>query len=521
MMIQALLFVFLAQQPLVTTAQYDNARTGANLKETQLTPANVSGGHFGKQFILPVDGDVTAEPLFVPKLTIPGKGVHDVVFIATGHDSIYAFDAAGKPADPLWHLSLIDPAKGVDTVRAQAAQCSFLSPEIGIASTPVIDAAAGTMYLIARTAERGADGKPRYFQRLHSIDILTGSERPGSPVLIRASISGSSYFGLAKREVTFHALLENQRAALLLDRGTIYAAWSSSCDVGPYYGWVLAYDARSLKQTGVFNASPDATESGIWQSGAGMAADSSGAVYTVTGNGKFTASSANGRDYGDSVLKLSFVNDALTVRDFFTPSNEFRLNWSDDDLGSTGPVLLPDQPGPHPHLLAAAGKAGVIYLIDRDRMGKFQSGSDRHAIQTITSPGGVYGAPAYWNGHVYYFASDDVLKDFALKDGRLSAQPVHSGTFKFGNPGAIPSISADGAKNGIVWVVLTKAWNANDGTAVLQAYDAADVGRLLYSTANNAKDGLGRAIRLTIPMVANGRVYVATRNGVYVYGLPD
>jgi hypothetical protein len=509
-------------QPAITTAQYDNFRTGANTLETILTPRNVNPARFGKLFAMPVDGDVYAQPLYVPKLEIPGKGIHNIVYIATERDSVYAFDAAARPAIPLWHASFIDEAKGISPVSWSDVGCSFIGPDIGITSTPAIDLTTRTIYVVARTRERSAGGEELFYQRLHALDLGTGSEKLGSPILIRASVTGSTLFGSISREVRFNAAVENARAALLLSKGMLYIAWGSSCDHGSYYGWVFAYDARTLKQTGVFNTAPDAGKSGIWQSDAGLAADDEGNVYTVTGNGKFSASSSGGRDYGDSVLKLSLQSGTLGVRDYFTPFNQFWLNWKDDDLGSCGPVLLPDQSGPHRHVLVAAGKAGVMYLLDRDRMGRFHSGSDSHALQTVAvSPKGVHGAPAYWNGHLYVFGSEDVLKDFAVAENRLSAAPVHQGNFRFRNPGAIPAVSANGSADGVVWVVLTKAYWEKNVPAILQAYDAEDVSRLLYTTEHDARDAPGMAVRFTIPTIASGRVYVGSKGVVSVFGLLD
>jgi hypothetical protein len=512
------LLLFLAAsvcaQSVIATAQYDNQRTGANLAETILTPRNVNPERFGKLFVIPVDGDVYAQPLYVPNLEIPGKGVHNVVFVATEHESVYAVDAAGQPAAPLWRVSFINPDAGVNPVREQDMSCRFIPAEVGITPTPVIDTASRTIFVLVRTAERGRDGTVRFFQRLHALDLATGAERPGSPVLIRASVSGTTLFGLFSKEVSFHALLENPRAALLLSGGSVYVAWGSACDVGPYYGWVLAYDARTLKQTGVFNTSPDSGESGIWQSDTGIAADRDGAVYAVTGNGKFDAA-RGGRDYGDSVLKLASRNGALGVADYFTPFDEERLNRADIDLGSSGPVLLPDQPGPHPHLLVAAGKAGLVYLIDRDRMGGFRAASNSHAIQTLQVGTGAFGAPAYWNGHLYYANRNDMLKDFRLENGKLV--PAHQGGEQFAHPGAIPCVSANGAKDGIVWLVVSKGRNRHgyDSDAILHAYDAADVSRELYSAV------LGPSVRFAMPTVADGRVYVGAKGAVYVYGLRD
>jgi hypothetical protein len=273
-------------------------------------------------------------------------------------------------------------------------------------------------------------------------------------VLIRAT----------SREASFHSVREDQRTALLLDRGTVYIAWVSSCDVHPYYGWVLGYDARTLKQTGVFNAAPDSGESGIWQSDGGIAADENGNVYAVTDNGKFTAAKG-GLDYGDSVLRLRFGSGPNPVQDYFTPYNQSDLNDRDDDLGVGGPVLRPD------HFIVVEGKSGVLYLIDRRRMGGFHAGSD-NVVQSV-------------------------LRDFTFANGKLSAAPAHSGSLKSG-PGESSVVSANGAKDGIVWVVFTKAWNERTGEATLHAFDDANIGRMLFSA------DAGPAVRLTMPTVADG-----------------
>jgi hypothetical protein len=463
-----------------------------------------------------MDGDVYAQPLYVPNLEIPGKGKHNVVFAATEHDSVYAVDASGEPTEPLWKVSFINPAAGVNPVSETDMRCPFISPEVGITSTPVIDTASRTIYVLARTAEKGADQKVRYFQRLHALDLATGAEKPGSPVVIRGSVTTTSFFGLLSSEVKFHAQLENPRAALLLTGGNVYLAWGSACDVGPYYGWVQSYDAHTLKPTGVFNTAPDAEESGIWQSDAGIAADPNSDVYAVTGNGKFDAA-GGGRDYGDSVLRLALHNGTLGVRDYFTPFNQEKLNSGDVDLGSSGPVLLPDQPGAHPHLLVTAGKAGLVYVIDRDHMGGFHAGSDSHAVQTLQVGTGAFGAPAYWNGHLYYANRKDALKDFLVQDGKLVPTPVHQSVERFDHPGAIPVVSANGAKDGVVWLVVAKgrSMGGSDSSAYLRAYDAADVSHELYSAV------LGTSVRFAMPTVAGGRVYIGEKDAMYVYGLRE
>jgi hypothetical protein len=285
--------------------------------------------------------------------------------------------------------------------------------------------------------------------------------------------------------------------------------------VGPYHGWVIAYEAETLKQKGAFNTSPDAQESGIWAGDTGPAADADGNVFVATGNGTFDAS-PSGHDFGDSMLKLSAE---LTLNDYFTPANQDELNRNDSDLGSGGPVLLPDQPGPHRHLLLIGGKGATLYLLDRDHLGKYQKVTHADPVQTIPAASDILGAPAYWNHHVYYLGSQDVLRDFAVDEGRLTLRVAATGT-KFTDPGATPTVSANGTKNGIVWVIGTKTWNGSDRPAVLHAYDASNVARELYNSEQiSGRDRPGMALRFNIPTVANGRVYVGAKSEVDVYGL--
>ena len=505
-------------QAQVTTSQYDNARTGANLNETTLTPQNVNAARFGKLFTLQADGDIYAQPLYLPGVEIPGKGKHNVVFIATEHDSVFAFDADGQPSTPLWQASFLT-GDSVRPVPASAAQCPFIRPEIGITPTPVIDRATGTLFVLARTKEsQGVLQGSRYVQRLHALAVTTGAEKLGGPVEIKASVKGRGAGG-SGGQIDFDPLRELPRASLLLANGQVYLTWASSCDVALYHGWVIAYDAHTLAQTAVLNTSPDAEESGIWQGDTGPAADKDGNVFLATGNGKFDVDSG-GRDYGDSVLKLSIEKGSLMVRDFFTPFNQKELNSDDLDIGSGGPLLLPDQPGPHPHLLMVGGKGASLYVIDRDRMGKYHAGDDSHAVQVLRIGSGIYSAPAYWNQHVYIFAADDVLKDFAVEHGQLSSLPVARGNTTFIDPGATPTVSANGSLNGIVWVLRSKGWRSPDTNAELYAYDAANVAHELYnSEQNSSRDRAGLCLRFNIPTVANGKVYVGAKREVDVYGL--
>ena len=512
-------------QAQVVTAQVDNMRGSANLHETALKPGNVNAAHFGKLFSRTVDGDVFAEPLYVPALTMPGAGPRDVVFAATEHDSVYAFDVKGAKDAPLWKTSFIDPAHGVTTVPEQDVRCPFIPSEVGITPTPVIDRGSGTMVVLVRTKENGA-----FVQRLHALDITNGKERPGSPVVIEAAVPGKGDGAVNSTQaepdgapragrtfVEFDALRENPRAALLLVDGVVVVTWASSCDVGPYHGWVMAYDARTLEQRAVLNTSPDGSDGGIWQSDAGAAADEGGNIFMATGNGDFNAANG-GRDYGDTVLKLGLEGKKLVVRDYFTPFNQKELDAHDGDLGSQGPVLLPAQAGAHPHLLVVTGKEGKLYLLDRDRLGKFHEGSDSQVLQTIKTKD-AYGAVAYWNGHVYFTDRTDTTRDFALNSGQLALSGT---TAKMERPAATPVVSANGTRDAVLWVVETKEWNEghDDRPAVLHAYDATDVTKELYnSEQNSGRDRAGMTVRFAIPTVADGRVFVGARGRVDVYGL--
>ena len=515
-----LLALHLSSSSQVATSQYNNARTGANLAENILTPTNVNVKQFGKVFSFRVDGPIYAQPLYLSGVEVPQKGVHNVVYVATEHDSVYAFDADGKTFEPLWKVGFAHPETSITPVPASDVDCPFITPEVGISSTPVIDLQTGTLYVLVRTKEgKGIFSADEYVQRLHALAITTGVEKFGGPIVIQASVPGKGA-GNSGGQVRFNPLRDNPRASLLLASDRVYLTWASSCDVGPYHGWVMAYDAHTLAQVGVFNTSPNAGESGIWASDTGPAADNDGNIFVATGNGHFDAAN-NGRDYGDSVLKLGWDSGKLDVLDYFTPYNQDSLNRNDKDLGSGGIVLLPDQPGARVHALVVAGKGGVIHVINRDSMGKFHADEDNNALQELAAaPDEAFGAGAYWNGHIYYQFSHDVLKDFMVSNGRLSHDPVRRSTTRFVDPGSTPTVSANGKKNAIVWVLSSRGWRSADRAAVLYAYDAANVANELYnSEQNSARDHAALATRFSIPTVINGRVYVGTRSELDVYGL--
>jgi len=500
--------------PGVFTHHNDNARSGQNLQEIILTPANVNQTQFGKIFSCAVDGYVYAQPLYVPNLVIPRAGTRNAVLVATEHDSVFAFDADNPACLQLWTTSFINPAAGITTVPSDDVDSGDISPEVGITGTPVIDPQSNTLYVVARTKENGS-----YFQRLHALDIATGAEKFGAPVVIQASVPGTGDASVGGI-VSFDALRENQRTALLLSNGVVYAAFASIGDVDPYHGWLLGYNATTLQQVAVFNTTPDGSQGGIWQSGGGASADSDGNIYVVVGNGTFDAD-VGARDFGDSFLKLSTSAGGFNLADFFTPHNQADLSANDFDLGSTDPLLLPDQTGTaHPHLVLAAGKDGNGYLVDRDNMGHFNPNDNHQIVQTIAiSSSGffVFSSPAFWQNNVYFAPNRESLKAFHLSGGLLSASPTSQSSATFGY-GATPSISANGSTNGIVWLLDSGGYQPST-PAILYAYDATDVSKELYdSTLAGDRDRAGLAVSFAVPMVANGKVYVGGQFQLTVFG---
>jgi len=499
-------------QVAVLTQHTDNYRTGQNVNETILTPANVNKTHFGKLFSQTVDGYVYAQPLYVPNVTIAGKGTHNVVYVATEHDSLYAFDAdnkTGPNASPLWQVSFINPAAGINVVTSSDVNCSDLVPEIGITGTPAIDLATKTMYLVTKTKENGT-----FVHKIHAIDITSGAEKTGSPVVVQAQFNGNAD---GSKKVVFEPHREAQRAGLLVQNGLVYIAWASHCDIGPYHGWLLAYDEQTLQQKGVWNATPNGGLGGFWQAGAGLSADSRNLLYIASGNGSFDKDQ-QGKDYGDSVIKFGFnTAGKLVAKDYFTPHDQQFLQDSDVDLGSGGVLLLPDRPGKKP-LLVQVGKEGTIYLTNRNNLGKFNANNDDQIIQNLPGAvGGMWGMPAFWNNNVYFGGVGDNIKMFRFDPaaGLLSTTPVSNTTVFFNYPGTTPSISANGTTNGIVWALET------DGNPeVLRAFDATNLATELYnSTQNAARDNPGNAVKFVVPTVANGKVYVPAQRQLSVFGL--
>jgi hypothetical protein len=524
----ALIYAALASaQVSVTTYHNDNTRSGLNSQETILTPSNVNVTSFGQLFSYPVDGQIYAQPLYMPGVAIAGKGTHNVVYVATEYDSIYAFDAdsnTGANASPLWQVAIANPSAGITPLPSSDVSCKNLEPQIGITGTPVIDPSSGTLYAVATTKE-SPGGTVHYYQRLHALDITSGAEKFGGPFTIAATVPGNCYPN-RNGSVVFSALHQNQRAGLLLQNGLVVVVWGSHCDNNPYTGWAIAFQASTGKQLAVFNAAPDmGTEpyecrAGIWQGGAAPSVDSEGSMYLATGNGYFNANNTGGLDFGDSVLRFPLTTSALSVADYFTPYNQATLDEGDKDVGGGGVLVLPDQPGSNPHLAVAAGKEGTIYLLNRDNLGKYNPSGDSQIVQEFPNAlGGVWGISAYFNGSVYFGSSHSSLKAYSLSNGLFASTPASQSSNIFDIFGPTPSVSANGTTNGIVWGLDASAWNTG-GPVVLHAYDATNLAHELYSTTQNAaRDQLGPAVKFTVPTVVNGKLYVGTGNTLAVLGL--
>jgi hypothetical protein len=496
----------------VVTYKNDLNRSGQNLAESMLTLANVASPTFGLLRVLPVDGRVDAQPLYLSALSAAG-GTFNTVFVATEHDSVYAFDSDSGAI--LWHVSLL----GTGETPSDTRGCNQVTPEIGITSTPVIDRGAGahgTIFVVAMSI----DGSSTYHQRLHALDVATGAELLGGPVEISASYPTS---GAAAS--SFDAKSYEERAALLLLNGTIYTSWTSHCDIAPYGGWIISYAENSLVRNGALNIAANSSAGpAIWMAGGGPAVDTLGNIYLLSANGAFeTTLNAqgfpSGQDFGNSFLKLSNAGAGLSVLDYFTMSNEVAESNADQDLGSGGALLLPDMTDSTNtvrHLMVGAGKDGNIYVVDRDSMGKFNSSGNKN-YQTLNGalPGGIWSTPAYFNGTIYYGDVSGTLKAFSISGAKLATAPQSQSAAQFVYPGTAPSVSANGAANGIVWA------HENTAPAVLHAYDAANLAHELYNSNQAAanRDQFGTGNKYITPTVADGKVFVGTSNSVAVFGL--
>ncbi len=500
----------------IVTYHYDNMRTGQNVNEMTLTPANVNVNTFGKLGEFAVDGLVDGQPLLLSNLVIPSVGTKNVLYAVTENDSIYAFDADSIPASGgtvLWQTTALLSGETPSDNRS----CSQVQPKMGITATPVIDRLRNAIYLVAMSK----DAKGNYYQRVHALDLATGAELFGGPTTIQATYPGTGD-NSSNGSVVFDAKQYKERPGLLELNGTIYTMWSSHCDHRPYTGWIIAYSADTMAETSVLNLVPNGSEGAIWMAGAAPGADAAGNIYFIMGNGDFDTTlnpsglPSNG-DCGNCFVKMSSTTP-LTLLDYFTPLNTVAESYSDTDFGSGGELLLPDvvdDAGNTHHLAVGSGKDANIYVVDRDNMGKFNGKAD-NLYQLITGQlaGGVWAKPSYFNNTVYYGANNDSIKAFSIVNGMLATSPSSRSGHTFSYPGASPTISASGTTNGIVWVV------ENSDPAVLHAYDATNLSNELYNStqASGGRDNFN-ANKFITPVVANGKVYVGTSKSVAVFGL--
>ena len=499
----------------VLTYHNDLARTGQNLDEKILTLANVNSKTFGKLGFLTTDGLVDAEPLYVSNLTVSGHS-RNVVFVATEHDFVYAFDA--DTMTQLWRVTMLAPGE----IPSDDRRCGQVTPEIGVTATPVISLrdGRGVMYVVAMSKDKAGN----YFQRLHALDLSSGAELPGSPTTVEAT------FPNLHGVTTFDPKQYKERASLLLLDGIVYTSWASHCDEGEYTGWVIGYNAETLKQANILNLTPNGNDGAIWMSGAGPAADAQGNIYILDGNGTFDEKldscgfPVNG-DFGNAFLKLSLQAGKLTVADYFNTHDTQVQSGRDEDLGSGGALVLPDlhdASGNTWQLALGAGKDRRIYVVDRNDMGKYTHKKNAGIYQEIDHvlTGPVFSMPAYFNNTVYFAAVNDTMKAFSISNAKLVSTPASKTSAHFAYPGATPSISANGTANGIVWAVEARGSEAG----ILHAYDAGNLANELYSSSGrtHSRDAFSDNKFIT-PMIANGRVFVGTLTGVAVFGLlpPD
>ena len=508
----------------VTTYHNDNSRDGWNASETTLTPQNVNFNEFGKLRELAVDGKVDAQPLYVSGLSISGQ-THNVLITVTEHGSAYAFDA--DSGTQLWKVTTL----GTGETTSDDHGCGQITPEIGITDTPVIDRASGangTVFFVAMSK----DSSGKYHQRLHALDLTTGAELPGSPSEIQASFPGNGY-GSTNGAQVFDPGQYAERVGLLLMNGQIYMGWTSHCDDDPYTGWLMAYSETTLQQTSVLNVTPNGPstphygngEGSIWMSGAGLAGDTSGNIYFLDANGTFDSTvNANGfptsGDFGNSFMKVSTTGNTLTAADYFAAYDLQSESDADQDLGSGGAMLLPDQTdagGVTRHLAVGAGKDTNIYVVNRDNMGKFNASSNNAVYQEIPNglSGGAFSMAALFNNTVYYGAVGDHLKAFPITNALLATSPASESANTFAYPGSTPSVSSNGSQSGIVWAIENQ-----NGAGVLHAYDPTNIPTELYDSnqAANGRDNFSDN-KFVTPTIANGKVFVGTQTSVAVFGL--
>ena len=494
----------------VTTYHNSNTRAGLNSTETILTPANVGNLAFGKLGAVTVEGAIFAQPLYVPQV-VTASGTHNLVIVATEHDQVYGIDADSRQI--VWHTDLLGSSGTVTTVDANDVNCPAIAPEIGITGTPVIDTTSSTVYLIARTKDTQS-GQPVFYQQLHALDLATGQDKL-TPTVVATPPDPAGQFGVAQ----FSSLLNNQRSALLLANGQVYVAWASHCDLNNYQGWLMAFDAGTLQLSQGWTPEPSGEAGGIWMAGGGPAADNDGNVYLAVGNG-WSDVMSGGSNYGDALVRFQASGGQLSVGDYFIPFDWLTLDDEDRDLGSGGPILLPDQDGSkHSHLMVVAGKAAKVYLLDRDNLGQSQPAGDSQILQSFQSDGKLsLCTPAFWNNHIYFGWLSGPIESFSYSPATEQIGTIPTSTtlpFDVGYPGATVSISSNGNLDGIVWLLR------NDGSyADLRAYSAANLKLELYSSQDSpSRDQSGPSVTFGVPTVADGYVFVGARGELDIYGL--
>lgn len=517
-------FAFVVKADVAVLTQHnDNGRTGANLNETMLTVSNVNTNQFGLLFARTVDDQIYAQPLVMTKVNLGAKGTHNLVIVATVNDTIYAFDADNSAVTaPYWTNSFISPPsiiapRNSDMTYACGGNYKDFSANLGIVGTPVIDPVTGTFYVVARTKQISGT-TTNYFQKLHALDVSTGAERANSPANIAVTNNG----------LAFDPYIHNQRPALLLANGIVYITWASHCDGGAYHGWVVGYYTTNLLKAPItYRDTISGSQAGIWMSNQGPAADTNGNVYLSTGNGTFDGVN----NFGESFLKLTNNNGTLSVNTWFTPYNWSALNSTDQDLGTAGVLLIPET-----SLLLSGGKAGVLYLVNQDKMGGLSGSTtaDTNIVQSWSiGSHAIHGGPVWWQGPTNFYAyvwgaSGDRCRQYQFTNSTkfnttaFSQSPTVGGS---GQPGGILALSANGtnAGSGILWAAINTSANANQATVAgtLHAYNAQNITNELWnSDQNSARDSLGNFAKFVAPTVANGKVYQATfSNRLNVYGL--
>jgi hypothetical protein len=547
----------------IFTYHNDNARDGINTREFALSSSTVATSTFGKLFSCAVNGAVYAQPLWMKGVSIAG-GTHNVIVVATQHDSVYVFDADAKPCVTYWHVNLLDTLHGGTSGEApvkwnDVGHCyGDIYPEVGGTGTPVIDATTKTIYVVSASESNAKNSgsciraSGNFYHRLHALDVATGSEKYNAPVTIAASIPGTGD-GSVNGMVSFDSQHHHQRSGLAEAGGKIYVSFAAHEDATPYHGWLIAYKAVNVQQQlAVFNTTPNGingADGGIWAGGSAPAIDPGGDIYISTGNGAFDElPPPPNDDYGDSILRLHYVTGStlngvnLSITGYFTPYDQLALSQSDSDLGSGGVVLLPNQTGSGPtYLLTEVGKEGVIYLIDRNNLGQYNSSNNNQIVQSFKGPAhGLWGVPVLWHNNLYVGGQHDAIRQFTfnptteLFNTTVASQTLLS--FRF--PGTIPSVSSQTSVHGIVWAIDASLFGyANENTgvncsvlplpaacsgpAILHAYNALNLAQEYWNStqAANNRDRAGNAVKFVPPTIANGKVYVGTRTRVDVYGL--